>query len=293
MFSRRTTPTSNILFWDDGSTDDTAVILNSISDARFRWEYHENMGEVLTVNKGYTMAQGEYIAIVNSDDPVLPGFISTTVEFMEARPELLAAYPDWNWIDEQSNVTRHERSLDYSYTEMLRWHISIPASGAVIRRRALAFVPQRDTALRYRADFDYWLQLGLHGPMARIPATLANFRVHADSATIAKRGEQMAGEHFKVIDKVYAQPNLPSDVLAVRNEAYASAHFVAGLVWVNSETPQRATYHFRQVLKCYPPRLMALAPQSIAHHLPLWPAPTPCLDHSATIAPASLNDIPH
>ena len=66
------------------------------------------------------VATGEFIAIVNSDDPVLPGFISTTVEYMQTHPELLATYPDWNWIDEDSRFIRHERSRDYSYTEMLR-----------------------------------------------------------------------------------------------------------------------------------------------------------------------------
>ncbi len=79
---------------DDGSTDRTREILSKYSDRIF-WETHRNMGEQLTVNKGWRMSTGEFVITVNSDDPLLPGAIGTAVEFMLQYPKILVGYPDW------------------------------------------------------------------------------------------------------------------------------------------------------------------------------------------------------
>ena len=52
---------------DDGSTDDTLRVLKQY-DGRLHWETQPNMGEALTVNKGWDMARGEDVVIVNADD---------------------------------------------------------------------------------------------------------------------------------------------------------------------------------------------------------------------------------
>jgi len=213
---------------DDGSADGTRGVLEKY-DGRITWESHPNMGETLTVNKGWNMARGAFVAVVNSDDPLLPGAISTAVAFMRLHPEVLVGYPDWNMIGPNSEVLRHVQVHEYDHLHMVRRHDCTVGPGAFIRRKAFELTDMRDPEFRYVADFEYWLRLGLCGPFARIPKTLATFRVHAESASQSHRGRIMAEEHIRLIEKFYAHSNLSLEVLKVRSEALSWAYCAAGI----------------------------------------------------------------
>ena len=107
-------PNIEYIVLDDGSKDNTREVLGKYK-GRIVWETHPNMGETRTVNKGLNMAHGEIIAVINSDDPLLPGAISAAVAFMQSRPDILVAYPDWDFLDRDSKVTGHHQVPDYNY----------------------------------------------------------------------------------------------------------------------------------------------------------------------------------
>jgi GT2 family glycosyltransferase len=220
-------PRIEYIVLDDGSTDDSQQILGTYK-GRIICEAHSNQGETRTVNRGLQMARGEILSVVNSDDPLLPGAVEEAVAFLQMRPEVLVAYPDWDWIDSTSRVIRHVKSLDYDYLYMVRRHYCTVGPGAFFRRAALDLAGYRDPEFVYVADFDYWLRLGLHGPFARIPKTLATFRTHQASASSACRGAAMSAEHLRLVRKYYAMGALPLEVRRARREAFAWAHFVAG-----------------------------------------------------------------
>ena len=211
---------------DDGSVDNSREILKKYS-GRLIWKTHPNMGEVRTVNKGFGMTQGEIICVVNSDDPLLPGAVSSAVAFMQRHPDILVAYPDWARIGPDSQIVEYVQVPEYDYLYMLRCHQCIVGPGAFMRRKAFDVAGMRDPDFKYVADFEYWLRLGLYGLFARIPETLATFRVHPDSTSLSHRGVSMANEHIRMMQKFYSLPNLPPQVHAVRAEAFSWAHYVA------------------------------------------------------------------
>ncbi len=221
-------PRIEYIVLDDGSTDDTREVLAKYT-GRIIWETHPNMGETRTVNKGISMAKGEIVAVVNSDDPLLPGAVNEAVAFMQAYPDIMVAYPDWDYIGPTSEVTGHIQVREYDYLYMLKRHYCTPGPGAFIRRKAFELTEMRDPEFKYVADLEYWLRLGLYGKFARIPKTLATFRVHPDSASVSHRGKAMAAEHIRLMEKFYSRPNLPPEVLRARHEAFAWAHLVAAL----------------------------------------------------------------
>lgn len=212
---------------DDGSTDDTLRVIRKYED-RIRWDTHKNMGETRTVNKGFSMAKGEIIGVVNSDDPLLPDSIRKIVKFMAAREELVVVYPDWDMIDSHGEIVKHFKAFEYRYVDMIRKHFCLPGPGAFFRRAVVDQLKGRDPQFRYVADLDFWFRAGLMGPFMRIPETLATFRVHAHSATVSHKGTAMADEHITLIEKFYSLPDIPETVLKVRKEAYSSANYVAG-----------------------------------------------------------------
>ncbi len=85
----------------------------------------------------------------------------------------------------------------------------------------------RDPQFKYVSDFDFWLRAGLLGPFARIPKTLATFRVHPDSASIKQQGLLMAEEHIILLNKFFSLPLLPTYLKKYKSEAYCYAYLVA------------------------------------------------------------------
>jgi glycosyltransferase involved in cell wall biosynthesis len=153
---------------DDGSKDDTLSILKKY-EGRIVWDRHPNMGETRTVNKGFEMAKGEFICVVNSDDPILPGAILTAVNLMIANPDVLVVYPDWNYIGPKREVLGTVIVHEFDYMYMVSRHQCFVGPGALIRRKALELGGFRDPAFKYVADFDIWLRLGLIGPFKSSP----------------------------------------------------------------------------------------------------------------------------
>ncbi|MBK8031298.1 MAG: glycosyltransferase [Chloroflexi bacterium] len=231
---------------DDGSTDNTESVLKRYG-MRIQWESQPNMGEGRTVNKGWKLARGEFIAVVNSDDPVMPGWLSTMVHYMQTHPEVLVAYPDWVMIDAQDQPIQTIFTYDYSYANMIRWHHCFPGPGVLIRRSAFEMEPERDTSFRYVGDYEYWMRLGLHGPFGRVNQALATFRFHQGSASLAAKGLMMAQEHIAMLDKFFQRSDIPRSIRELRREAYSAANYIAAIQCM-SERQSAARYFIRSLL---------------------------------------------
>lgn len=234
-------PNLEYIVLDDGSTDGTLDILNRY-EGRIVAASHRNIGETRTVNKGFRMARGEIIGVVNSDDPILPGAVRRAVETLQSDRDLLVAYPDWNMIDRRGEILQTIRTHEYAYVDMLRWHHCVPGPGTFFRREVIERPEGRDPQFRYVADFDFWLRAGLRGPFRRIPEILATFRLHTDGATSAGKGAQMAEEHTRLVKKIFGLPGLPESVRAVRREAFSSAYYIAGCVYGDGPSVTRKGY---------------------------------------------------
>ena len=243
-------PNMQYIVLDDGSTDNTKEILRQYA-GRFYWTSHPNMGEARTVNKGFSMAEGEIVGVVNSDDPLLPRAISTVVGAMTAKPDTIVAYPDWDMIDAEGQKIQHIQTYEYDYLNMLRWHHCVPGPGTFFKKSVIDELAGRDTQFRYVADFDFWLRAGLLGQFLRVPQTLATFRWHAGGASLRDQGVVMAEEHIRLVRKIFSMGNLTRPVKAVRREAFGSAYYIAAVTLGTSSPDLQKTY-FRKALALSP-----------------------------------------
>lgn len=57
-----------LIIVDDGSSDDTKERISMINDSRIKYIYQDNAGACVARNRGIEMAQGQYIAFLDSDD---------------------------------------------------------------------------------------------------------------------------------------------------------------------------------------------------------------------------------
>ncbi|MCL4418574.1 glycosyltransferase [Patescibacteria group bacterium] len=215
-------PNLEYIVLDDGSADNTIKILKKF-DKKIIWRTHKNIGEVKTVNKGFLMAKGEIISVVNSDDPLLPKAVSSMVDVFINNPKIVVAYPDWIKIDGKGKELGKIKTPEYSYEYMLKSHDNITGPGTFFRKKILDSLKGRDSKFKYVSDYDFWLRAGLLGPFMRVPKNLATSRVHSGQLTLKDKGYKMAMEHINVLNKYYSLKGLPENIIKVRAEAYTKA----------------------------------------------------------------------
>jgi hypothetical protein len=235
---------------DDGSTDGTDRLLKGYGSS-IRVLSQQNLGEPSAVNRGFEAATGDLLVTVNSDDTLLPGYFERTVAFMTQRPDVLAGFPDWRVIGPDSRPLGAVQAREFDYAEMLRRHEAAPGPCALIRRRGFELTRGRSRRYRFVSDFDFWLRLGLHGSIARIPHTLATWRDHSAALSRAERGDRMAAEQIEVVECLFSQADLPAWVPPLKAMAMSSAHYAAGVILMDT-SPPHARRHFLEALRLSP-----------------------------------------
>jgi glycosyltransferase involved in cell wall biosynthesis len=84
---RQTYTDWEIIVVDDGSRDDTKLILEQYGD-RIRYIYQQNQGVSIARNRGIELARGEFIAFLDADDYFLPDKIAAQIAVFAAQPNL-------------------------------------------------------------------------------------------------------------------------------------------------------------------------------------------------------------
>jgi hypothetical protein len=136
------------------------------------------------------------------------------------------SYCDFDLIDPSSRVVRRVSAPDFSYMEMVTKFICAPSAGAFFWRTPFLKTGGWNTSIHRFPDYDCWLRLGLQGEFVRIPESLAAFRVHNGSQSFSETPVDRAEEALRVISGFYSLPELPANVLAVKNKAMGNAHLL-------------------------------------------------------------------
>ena len=225
---------------DDGSSDETPAVLERIAEhadpQRFRWLRHENAGQAESINRGFEQAGGELLGYLSSDDYLLPGAIARLVAAAEQHPDAAVAYSSFYVIDEADQRTDTVVCLQHTFVDSLRWSLCIPGVAALMRRSCYERIGGWDPSLRYAPDFDWWLKAG-DVEFVLVPEPGGAWRAHGGSITMGDFGleevRKRLDERLRMLDRIYARPDLPAQLQAVRREAYATTLIELGsmLAW--------------------------------------------------------------
>lgn len=188
---------------DGGSTDGTHEFLRSIKDERLRWISEPDRGQSHAINKGVSMASGDVVAWLNTDDLYAPGALAAVADafarnpaahWLAGRCEIIG--PDGLIL--RPAVTRYkERSLRrYSYRALLRENFLSQPS--VFWRRDFGLrVGALEESLHYTMDYDLWLRMARASPPLVLDRVLAQFRLHGASKSGRVNREQF-DEQYRV-----------------------------------------------------------------------------------------------
>ncbi len=208
---------------DGGSKDGTLDILRKYED-RLTWISEPDKGQSDAINKGWRLAKGEIIAYLNADDTYTPGAVEAAVRFLADHPDVDLVYGRCNIISEEGRLIG-ECGEPYTLAALVAGPNPIPQPAAFLRRRVLDEVGYVDVSLHMAMDHDLWVRIGTRFAIAFTPRTLANFRLCAGTKT-SDSAFAFGPDTIRVLDKLYAQPDLPAEVTRVKREAYAYAHML-------------------------------------------------------------------
>jgi glycosyltransferase involved in cell wall biosynthesis len=173
------------LIIDDGSTDTSQAIISSYTDPRIR-SIHEqkNRGIAAALNKGFDLAQGEYIARMDSDDISLPHRLETQVRFMDSHSEVgvsgtwIKKKKNWFSVTERMPTDHEHIAALLLFVNPLR-HPTIMLRTSVIRSQALYYSDQ----FPHAEDYELWTRMISLSRFAIIPKPLLLYRIHHDQIT--------------------------------------------------------------------------------------------------------------
>ena len=237
------------LVLDDGSKDNTREVLSGYDDARISYFHHDNMGAIRTINRGFSLAQGEFVTVVNSDDPLLPDYLTEMVSFLQEHPEIIGAYPDWVMIDGQSQPVKQMQVKAYDFISSLRDYECYQGPGTMFRRRIFDLVEPYDDSFPTFFDYEFYMRVGMLENFMRLPKTLATYRRHGGSLT-SQAGGKLGDEYIALMDKLYDLPEMPAEAQPIKKKVYSAAHYLTGMMALNDY--RRATRHFMKSIAYCP-----------------------------------------
>ena len=164
---------------NDGSTDDTQLILESYKDARIRIISQQNAGLSKSLNRGIAIATGQFIARIDADDNALPHRLEKQMEVLTKHPNIVLLGSNANIIDKEGN---------YLYTSSLKSSVEHPSifetsnpffhSSVVFRKTVFDECGgYNEEVIHHFEDKLLWAKMFAHGQLANLQEALINYRI--------------------------------------------------------------------------------------------------------------------
>lgn len=171
-----------IVFVNDGSSYDYRE-LPEFKQLKDRIIYHvnsTNLGISTSLNLASSLAHGNYLLRIDSDDLVTPEFIQTEYEFLRDHEDYVAACCDLQLFGIRNTIIPRpkEMSLD-NITDLKSARGYGYGCGVMYKRSVLAYC-RYDPTYSVCEDFDFHLQLLAKGKMKTFPA-MYRYRQHTAS----------------------------------------------------------------------------------------------------------------
>lgn len=149
-----------IIVIDDGSTDDTKNVVQSISDSRIHYYYQENAERGAARNKGVRESGGRYITFLDSDDRFFPHHLRIVKEKLSAHAASFYFQP-YCWITTDGKVQKKISPLQGDLNLKLVQDGNFMSCHGVFLKRTLALANpfNEDRALSGSEDYELWLRI--------------------------------------------------------------------------------------------------------------------------------------
>ena len=176
-----------LLVLDDCSVDGTKSIVDRYHDERIRYIRNpENMGPARTRLRAASMAMGEWIAILDSDDMWEADKLRQQVDLLENSDALLS-YTGYSFLTEDGRKLAFTYAVPERITYSRLLHHNVIGNSTIVMRRDL-FLEHAGTDSSVHEDYACWLRfLGSGFTALGINRPLVRYRISTHSKSGNKR----------------------------------------------------------------------------------------------------------
>ncbi len=261
-----------VIVVDDGSTDDTAAVVEAVkaTDKRVQLIRQENAGVAAARNAAIAAASGRYVAPLDADDLWCPTKIASQVRRMEnAGPDAGMVYCWWVAIDANGRELYGAASWSAEgdlYEALAYVNFIGNASIPLFRRSCLDAVGWYDsTFLAHDAqgceDWDLTLRVAARYRTISVPEYLVGYR---QSTTSMSSNVVSMGRAFELIVDRAPRVRRPQDL----TERRARGNFYFYLARLgHRRNPKLALQHFATAVRSDPAVLLALPAVRVTRRL--------------------------
>lgn len=244
---------------DDASTDaNIEKLVNEIGQGRIKYfRQPENVGNLRNFETCIIRSRGKLIHLLHGDDRVKPGFYNKITQIFQQYPEAGAAFSNYSFINQAGETNRNYCMEEKEAGILENWLIRISESqkiqyAAMVVRREVYEQLGSFYGVVCGEDWEMWVRIAKHYPVAYTPEILAEYRGHGGSLTWEK---VQAGKIFEdlLLSIELIQEHIPEKdrpKMMARAKKH-SAHFLIGWanhVWKKNKNFQDAQALIRQSL---------------------------------------------
>ncbi len=156
----QTFPAQEIIIVDDGSTDNTEQVLSHFKEQVIIIKQH-NSGVAAARNAGIKKAQGEWIALLDSDDEWLPDKLKSQDAYHQQNNQFHIFQCAEIWIRNGKRVNpkrKHQKKGGSIFLDCLPLCIVSP-SAAIFKKSLWQEINGFDEQLPVCEDYDFWLRI--------------------------------------------------------------------------------------------------------------------------------------
>ena len=195
-----------LIITDDASSDGSVAIAREYAKThpdKIKVHVSEtNRGPAGNFNWMCSLAKGEYIAILGTDDRMTPRRLERQLRRLEDNTALGAVCSEINLIDGDGRPIHEASVFDKPITNLRAQLLDgnfLNQPSFMIRKSVWDRVGQFSPDLLYLHDYDHHLRILDHYDIERMPEKLTDYRVHGDNLSVANPGEQAYAPAYETV----------------------------------------------------------------------------------------------